>query len=151
MAKVGFCDYIFFFKDVIESVVNPTFVVQFIFMTPQEQFLTEILFADLDYEVKGEGIYVFKALDFKELIVRCGNNGVGAYKMLVWKDDEVLRITTHDDFNKKATDVRWLKTAFYKFFYEDKTCNFSAEFKISEKLLERKEMFVPKVKDEEEE
>lgn len=120
-------------------------------MTPQEQFLTDILFSDLKYEVKGDGIYVFAALDFKDLIERCRTNGVGAYKMLVWKDDEVLKITTHDDFNKKATDVRWLKTAFFKYFYEDKTCNFSAEFKVSEKLLERKVMFTPKVKVKDEE
>lgn len=119
-------------------------------MTPQEQFLTQILFSNLKYEEKGDSIYVFKALDFKELIERCRTNGVGAYKMLVWKDNEVLKITTHDDFNKKATDVRWLKTAFFKYFYEDKSFDYSAEFKVSEKLLERKEMFVPKVKDEEE-
>ncbi len=118
-------------------------------MTPQEQFLTQILFKDLNYTLKGDGIYVFEALEFKQLIVRCRDNGVGAYKMLVWKDDEVLKITSHDQFNKKATDVRWLKSAFYENFYEDKTCNYSAEFKISEKLLERKEMFVPKIEEEE--
>ncbi|MGJ8684557.1 MAG: hypothetical protein ACSHWW_08035 [Nonlabens sp.] len=119
-------------------------------MTPQEQFLTEILFSNLEYEDKGDGIYVFEALVFKELIERCRTNGVGAYRMLVWKDNEVMTIALHDDFNKKATDVRWLKTAFFKYFYEDKSCKYSTEFKISEKLLERKEMFVPKVKDEEE-
>ncbi|GAL75063.1 hypothetical protein JCM19275_1102 [Nonlabens ulvanivorans] len=119
-------------------------------MTPQEQFLTQILFSDLNYEVKKESIYVFNADHFKELIKRCASNGVGAYRLLVWKDNEVVKIATHDEYNKKATDVRWLKTAYYKYFYEDKTYNFSTEFKVSDKLLERTEMFVPKVKDEEE-
>ena len=119
-------------------------------MNLEEQFLTEVLFKDMDYTVKGEGIFIFEALEFKQLIVRCGDNGVGAFKILVWKDGEVIKIATHDQFNKKATDVRWLKSAFYESFYEDKSSQFSAEFKISEKLLERKEMFVPKVVDEEE-
>lgn len=117
-------------------------------MTPQEHFLTQILFKDLNYEVKAESIYVFQAMSFKELIQRCASNGVGAYRLLVWKDDEVLKITSHDDFNKKATDVRWLKTAFYKYFYEDKSYNYSTEFKISDKLLDRKEIFVPKEEEE---
>jgi len=112
-------------------------------MSPQEQFLTQTLFKDFKYDEKGDGVYVFEALDFKELIIRCKDNGVGAYRMLVWKDNEVLKIVAHDEFNKKATDVRWLKTAFYKYFYEDKSCSYSVEFKISDKLLERKEIFVP--------
>lgn len=120
-------------------------------MTPQEQFLTQILFKDLNYNDKGDGIYVFEALDFKELIIRCRDNGVGAYRMLIWKDNEVMTITTHDDFNKKATDARWLKTAFYKYFYEDKLCCYSVQFKISDKLLDRKEIFIPKEEEEEEE
>ncbi|MBF4985153.1 hypothetical protein FNJ87_12710 [Nonlabens mediterrranea] len=119
-------------------------------MTPQEQFLTQTLFTDLQYEVKGESLYVFNADQFKELIKRCASNGVGAYRLLVWKDSEVVKIASHDEYNKKATDVRWLKTAYYKFFYEDKTYHFSTEFKISDKLLERTEIFVPKVTDEEE-
>lgn len=117
-------------------------------MTAQEQFLTQVLFNNLTYDDKGNGIYVFQALEFKELIVRCRDNGIGAYRMLVWKDNEVMTITTHDDFNKKATDARWLKTAFYKYFYEDKSSKYSIEFKLSDKLLDRMEMFIPK--DEEE-
>ncbi|AUC77955.1 hypothetical protein CW736_00370 [Nonlabens sp. MB-3u-79] len=118
-----------------------------------EQFLTAILFKDLDYKVTEEGVQVFSSDAFREVIERSMKNGVGIYRVLVWKNDEVEEILTHEQFLKKATDLRWAKTAYFKFSREDATYEFSGEFKVSEKLLERAALFVPKVKkkDEEEE
>ena len=78
-------------------------------------------------------------------------NGVGIYRILVWKNDEVEEILTHEQFLKKATDLRWAKSAYFKFSREDATYEFSGEFKVSEKLLERAALFVPKVKEKDEE
>jgi len=118
-----------------------------------EQFLTDILFKDLDYKVTEDGVHVFPSESFREVIERGMKNGVGMYKVLVWKKDEVEQILTHDQFLKKATDLRWAKTAYFKYAREDANYQFSGEFKVSEKLLQRAALFVPKVKkkDEEEE
>ncbi|PPK95063.1 MULTISPECIES: hypothetical protein [Nonlabens] len=118
-----------------------------------EQFLTDILFKDLDYKVTEDGVHVFPSESFREVIERSMKNGVGMYKVLVWKNDEVEQVLTHDQFLKKATDLRWAKTAYFKYAREDANYHFSGEFKVSEKLLQRAALFVPKVKkkDEEEE
>ncbi len=118
-----------------------------------EQFLTDILFKDLDHKVTEEGVQVFSSDAFREVIERSMKNGVGIYRVLVWKNDEVEEILTHEQFLKKATDLRWAKTAYFKFAREDASYEFSGEFKVSEKLLQRAALFVPKVKkkyDEEE-
>lgn len=119
----------------------------------QEQFLTDILFNDLKFRVTEEGKHIFSAEAFKEVIERGIKNGVGLYKVLVWKNEEVEHILTHEQFLKKATDLRWAKTAYFKYARLDADYEFSGEFKVSEKLLQRAALFVPKVKkkhDEEE-
>jgi hypothetical protein len=119
----------------------------------QEQFLTDILFKDLKFRVTEEGVQKFSGDAFKEVIERGIKNGVGIYKVLVWKKNEVEHILTHEQFLKKATDLRWAKTAFFKHARLDEDYEFSGEFKVSEKLLQRAALYVPKVKkkhDEEE-
>lgn len=111
-----------------------------------EQFLTDILFKDLNYKTTEDGVMVFSSTAFKEVLERGIKNGVGIYKVLVWKDEEVEKVLSHEQFLKKATDLRWAKTAYFKFARENDGYEFSAEFKVSEKLLQRAALFVPKVK-----
>jgi hypothetical protein len=111
-----------------------------------QQFLTNILFKDLDYKTTEDGVMVFSPTAFKEVLERGIKNGVGIYKVLVWKDQKVEKVLSHEQFFKKATDLRWAKTAYFKFARENEQYEFSAEFKVSEKLLQRAALFVPKVK-----
>lgn len=115
-----------------------------------EEFFTQLVFKDLNYTQKEDQVFLFPAEDFKTVIERCAQNGIGIYKILVWKNDEVAHVLSHEKFLKKATDLRWAKTAYFQYAREDASYMFSANFKVSEKLLERASLFVPKIKDEEE-
>ena len=116
-----------------------------------EEFFVNLVFKDLDYTRKEDDVFLFKGDAFKEMIERCAQNGIGIYKILVWNKEEVEHILSHEQFLKKATDLRWAKTAFFKHIRENADYQFSANFKISEKLLERAALFVPKVKESDEE
>ena len=118
-------------------------------MKTTTEFLTQNLFEGLEYETKAEDSYVFQAGEFLKVIQRCSQNGVGIYRLLLWKDGEVSSILSHEDFHKKATDVRWAKSAVLKHGNTDESFLFSAQYKISEKLLNKPGLFTPKHEEEE--
>ena len=51
-----------------------------------------------------------------------------------WKNKKSQAILVNEDFRKKATDPRWYKKAFLTFKTTEKKLNYSATYKVSNKL-----------------
>jgi len=106
----------------------------------QSEYLEQHIFTDLKNLNDGfdeASNFYFSEADFETVIEKCEYSGIGIYKISTWLDDKAYKMSSHEEFNKKATDPRWYKKAFLTLKMSQKGLLFSATYKVSNKLLAR--------------
>ena len=106
-----------------------------------QEFLVTKVFYDL--ENKNEGLEAdknyFSENDFASILLRAEHYGIGIYHMEAYHELKLYGTDNHEVYRKKATHPQWYKSAFGKFKRAHKNMLYSATFKVSQKLLDRKE------------
>ena len=106
----------------------------------QSEYLEQHIFTDLNNLNDGfddaANLY-FSEEEFERVLERCEYSGISIYKISTWQDGKVYKVSTHEEFNKKATDPRWYKKAFLTLRMSQKGLLYSASYKVSNKLLAR--------------
>ena len=106
----------------------------------QSQFLEKNIFTDLKNLNDGfaeEGIQYFSESDFGIVLDRAEHFGLSIYNITPWIKTEVLEASSHEDHKKKATDPKWYKKEFLTLKTSQTGLFYSAEYKVSKKLLAR--------------
>ena len=106
----------------------------------QTEFLNNIVFKDLknlNKDPKKKEIIYFSEEEFQIVLERAEHFGISIYSIETWKNKKSQAISVNEDFRKKATDPRWYKKAFLTFKTTEKKLNYSATYKVSNKLLAR--------------
>ena len=108
----------------------------------QAQFLAKKVFFDLQNLNDGFAdaqFLFFSESDFEKVVERAEYFGISIYAIEAWKEKEFFGAAHHEDMNKKATDPAWYKKAFKTFRMTEPEMIYGATYKVSKKLLERKE------------
>jgi hypothetical protein len=106
----------------------------------QTEFLNNIVFKNLknlNKDPKKKEIFCFSEEDFQIILERAEHYGISIYSIETWKNKKPQAISVNEDFRKKATDPKWYKKAFLTFKTTEKKLNYSAKYKVSNKLLAR--------------
>ncbi len=107
------------------------------------EFLEQYIFVDLNNLNDGfnpEAIHYFSESDFEKVLERSAKFGVGIYGIEPWFDGKLYGVKGNEDYNKKATDPKWYNKAFMDFKKEKADLQYSATFRVSEKLLNKKNL-----------
>lgn len=106
----------------------------------QQMFLVEKVFFDL--ENKNEGLEAdknyFSEIDFASILLRAEHYGIGIFDMEAYHEGKLYGTDNHEAYRKKATHPQWYKSAFGKLKRAQKDMLYRADFKVSQKLLDRK-------------
>ena len=106
----------------------------------QQVFLVEKVFFDL--ENKNEGLEpdrnYFSEIDFATILIRAEHYGIGIFNMEAYNDGKLFGTDNHEAYRKKATHPQWYKSAYGKFKRAQKDMLYRADFKVSQKLLDRR-------------
>ncbi|BAO56412.1 hypothetical protein [Nonlabens marinus] len=107
----------------------------------QQEFLVKHVFYDL--ENKNEGLEAdknyFSENDFASILLRAEHYGIALSNMEAYHELKLYGTDNHEVYRKKATHPQWYKSAFGKFKRAQKGMLYRATFKVSQKLLDRKE------------
>ena len=106
----------------------------------QSEYLEKHIFTDLKNLNDGfddESNFYFSEADFETVLQRVEYSGISIYKISPWLDGKAYEVSSHEDFNKKATDPRWYKKAFLTLKMSQEGLLYSASYKVSNKLLAR--------------
>ncbi|WP_435314146.1 hypothetical protein [Cellulophaga fucicola] len=104
------------------------------------EFLQKNIFTDLKNLNTGfdaEENYYFSELDFAMILERIEYFGIGIHTIKPYLNEEFANVKTNEDYRKKATDSKWYKRAFYDFKKATPAMLYSAEYKVSSKLLNK--------------
>ncbi len=104
----------------------------------QSEFLENKVFTGLKNLNEGddnETVHLFSEADFEVVLERVEHYGIGVYKIEAWQNNELRETFAHDDFKKKATDPKWYKKAFLTLKLGQPGLSYSANYKVSAKLL----------------
>ncbi len=102
------------------------------------EFLEKHIFTDLqnlNKNVEADSIYSFSELDFATILERIEHFGIGIYAIEPWFEGNVYDTKTNEDYRKKATDPKWYKRAYSEFKKRQADLQYTATFRISDKLL----------------
>jgi hypothetical protein len=101
-------------------------------------FLEAKIFQELENQHKGikdKSIHYFSEEDFKKVLERAEYFGLGIYKIQAWRKKKPFDSLVHEDYNKKSTHPKWYKNAFIDLKKREKDMLFSADYRVSKKLL----------------
>lgn len=107
----------------------------------QIEFLEKNVFKGLEKlkdGFEGENVPFFSESDFQVILERAEYFGIGIYGIEPWFNGELYDVITHENLKKKATDPQWYHKAFKTFKARQSGLSYSASFKVSAKLLARK-------------
>lgn len=79
----------------------------------------------------------FSESDFQIVLERVEHFGIGIYEIKPWLKDADFESKSNEDFRKKATDAKWYKRAFFEFKKKQADLQYSASYKVSDKLLKK--------------
>lgn len=106
----------------------------------QQEFLVQNVFFDL--ENKNDGLdperNYFTETDFKTILIRAEHYGIGIFNMEAYHDGKLYGTDNHEAYRKKSTHPTWYKSAFGKFKRGQDDMLYTASFKVSQRLLDRK-------------
>lgn len=104
------------------------------------EFLTKNIFLNLENLNDGfnsEAILYFSESDFEIVLKRIEKLGIGIYAIEPWLEGKFFAVKENETYRKKATDPKWYKKAFSQFKKQQANLQYSATYKVSEKLLNR--------------
>jgi hypothetical protein len=104
-------------------------------------FLESKIFVGLENKhqrIKDKSLHYFSEDDFKKVLDRCEYFGLGIYKIQAWFKKKPFESSVHEDYNKKSTHPKWYNNAFIALKKREKDMLFSADYRVSKKLLVEK-------------
>ncbi|WP_323788107.1 hypothetical protein [Psychroserpens sp.] len=104
------------------------------------EFLEKNIFLDLENINDGfdsDSISYFSESDFEIVLERIEKFGIGIYGIEPRLKGDVFGVKLNEDYRKKATDPKWYKRAFFEFKKDQTGLQYSATYKVSDKLLNR--------------
>ena len=104
------------------------------------EFLKKNIFQNLENltdESEADAIGYFSESDFAIILERIEKLGIGIYRIEPRLEGELFAVKVHEDYRKKATDSKWYKKAFAQFKKQEPKLQYSASYKVSEKLLNK--------------
>lgn len=104
------------------------------------EFLKKNIFLNLENQNDGfdsDAILYFSESDFEIVLERIEKLGIGIYVIKLWLAGEFFEVKLNEDYRKKATDPKWYKKAFSEFKRQQPKLQYSATYKVSDKLLNR--------------
>lgn len=104
------------------------------------EFLKKNIFLDLENindGIDSDSISYFSESDFEIVLERIEKFGIGLYGIEPRLKGDSFGVKVHEDYRKKATDPKWYKRAFFEFKKQQTNLQYSATYKVSEKLLNR--------------
>ena len=104
----------------------------------KNEFLEKHIFTDLqnlNTFVEADGVYTFSEAHFATVLERIEHFGIGIYAIETSSNGDVQDTKTNEDYKKKVTDPKWYKKAFSDFKKHQADLQYTATFRISEKLL----------------
>lgn len=106
------------------------------------EFLKKNIFQNLkNLNEEPDSVYFFSESDFEIVLARIEKLGIGIYKIEPRLEDDLLAVKINEDYRKKATDSRWYKKAFSQFKKQQANLQYSASYKVSDRLLNRENTF----------
>lgn len=105
------------------------------------EFLKKNIFLNLENFNDGfdsDSILYFSELDFEIVLERIEKLGIGIYGIESRIEGDFFDVKLNEDYRKKATDPKWYKKAFSEFKKQQPNLQYSATYKVSDKLLNRK-------------
>ena len=114
-------------------------------MRLEERFLDKYVFyglKNLNNGFDAPGIRYHSAAEFKIVLERCEKLGIGLHGIEPWIEGEFYDVITKEELGAEANDPTWYYLAFEEFVNRGVELQYSATYKIPEKLLEdfRKEV-----------
>ncbi len=104
------------------------------------EFLEKKIFLDLENlndELHADSIRYFSESDFEIVLERIEKLGIGIYRIEPRLEGDLFDVKQNEDYRKKATDPKWYKKAFSEFKKQQPKLQYSATYKVSDKLLNR--------------
>ncbi len=104
------------------------------------EFLEKNIFLNLKNLNDGfdsDSIRYFSESDFEIVLERIEKLGIGIYGIKPWLEGDFFDVKLNEDYRKKATDPKWYKKAFSEFKKQQPKLQYSATYKVSDKLLNR--------------
>jgi hypothetical protein len=104
------------------------------------EFLEKNIFLNLENlndEFNSDSILYFSESDFEIVLERIEKLGIGIYGIEPRLEGDVFEVKLNEHYRKKATDPKWYKKAFSEFKKQQPNLQYSATFKVSDKLLNR--------------
>ncbi len=106
----------------------------------KSEFFEKNIFLDLknhNEAFETDSIFYFSEADFEIVLARIEKFGIGIYSMEPRLKGVAYEVKRNEDYRKKATDPKWYKRAFLEFKKKEPKLQYSATYKVSEKLLNR--------------
>ena len=106
----------------------------------KSEFLAANVFKELKNINDGfdeEAIHYFSEADFQIAIERIENLGIGIYKIEPRLEGVAIEAKVNEDYRKKATDPKWYKRAFFELKKNQPKLQYSATYRVSDRLLNR--------------
>ena len=104
------------------------------------EFLEKNIFLNLENlndEFDTDSLHYFSESDFEIVLERIEKLGIGIHEIRPRLEGEALDSKPNEDYRKKATDPKWYKKAFSEFKKQQPNLQYSATYKVSDKLLNR--------------
>ena len=114
------------------------------------EFLEKHIFTDLqnlNKNVEADSIYSFSESDFATILERIEHFGIGIYAIEPWFEGKLYGTKTNEEYRKKATDSKWYKRAYSEFKKQQADLQYTATFRISDKLLAKETVEVKEKKE----
>ena len=106
----------------------------------QEEFLKEKVFTGLTNLNDGfadASTFCFSETDFEKLLERVAYFGIAIHEIEAFKNGQSVATVNHKEYKRKATDAKWYTKAFSTQIHKEKELLYSANYKVSKKLLAR--------------
>ena len=104
------------------------------------EFLKKNIFLNLENhnaDFKTDALFYFSEADFEIVLERIEQFGIGIYRIEPRFEGTPIDPKSNEDYRKKATDPKWYKRAFFELKKQQADLQYSAIYRVSEKLLKR--------------
>jgi len=105
------------------------------------EFLESKVFQNLkklNEHVDEDAKHYFSEADFALVLERVEQFGIGIYSIEPRHDGKPIKAKDNEEYRKKATDPKWYKRAFFELKKQQANLEYSASYRVSERLLSRK-------------
>lgn len=104
----------------------------------KDEYLEQFVFSrltNLNDGFDAEGIKYFSAADFRTVLHRVEELGIGIFGIEPWKNGDFYDVRVCEDYEANPSNSQWYWSAFEAFTKEDGALVYAATFEVPERLL----------------